>query len=92
MSGAIKLQITNGGGVQMLQDDRIDLRPLGKIKVYRASHVEFSEEKQAWYVQSAKTNKILKDDFQTRAEAIAWEKEHYSPDGDGWHEIEGENR
>ena len=76
----------------MLQDDQVDLRPFGKVKIFRASHVEFSEEKQHWYVQSAKTMKILRDDFSTRAEAIAWEKEYYSPDGDGWHEIEGENK
>lgn len=74
----------------MLQDDRVDLRPLGKVKVYRASHVEFSEENQKWYVQSAKTMKILRDDFDTRAEAIAWEKEYYSPDGEGWDEINQE--
>lgn len=76
----------------MLQDDAVDLRPFGHVEVSRASHVEFSNEKQAWYVESARTGKILKDDFNSRAEAIAWEKEYYSPTGDGWAELTEEQK
>lgn len=90
MSKAIALQITKAGGIQMLQDDAVDLREFGPVKVFRASHVEFSEEKQTWFVQSAKTGEVLRDDFQTRAEAIEWEKQHYAPGGQGWPEINQE--
>lgn len=85
----ISLEITAQGGVRMLQDDAVDLRELGKVKVKRASHVEFSNKTQLWYVQSAKTKKMLKADFKTRAAALAWEKTYYSPSGKGWAELTG---
>jgi hypothetical protein len=83
----IELQITAHGGIQMLQNDEVDLRELGEIEVSRASHIEFSNSLQRWIVVSAKTMKVLKDDFQTRAEALAWEKAYYSPSGAGWKEL-----
>lgn len=82
----ISLQITADGGVQMLQDDAVDLRELGEIEVTRASHVEFDNEKQMWFVQSARTGKFLYW-AKTRTEALAYEKEWYSPDGAGWAEL-----
>lgn len=84
---SISLQITASGGVQMLHDDAVDLTELGQIEMSRASHVEFNNEKQAWFVQSAASLKVLKDDFRTRADALAWEKSYYSPDGEGWKEL-----
>lgn len=71
----------------MLQDDAVDLREFGAVEMTRASHVEFDNQKQAWYVQSAKTLIILKDDFKTRADALTWEKNYYSPEGQGWAEL-----
>lgn len=73
----------------MLQDDAVDLRQFGEIEVTRASHVEFSNTLQKWIVVSAVTMKVLKDDFETRAEALAWEKAFYSPSGAGWAELTG---
>ncbi len=73
----------------MLHDDAVDLTLFGKVEIKRASHVEFSIAKQKWFVQSAKTLVILRDDFDTRVEALAWEKKHYSPSGDGWSELTG---
>lgn len=83
----LKMQITAQGGVQMLHDDAVDLTELGSVEMIRASHVEFDNEKQVWFVQSAKTMKILADGFKTRAEALTWEKNYYSPGGDGWSEL-----
>ncbi len=97
----ISLQITAEGGIQMLHDDLVDLRELGEIEVTRASHVEYADGKSyvpgaggiswnvkpGWYVQSAKTLKVLADGFQTRAQALAWEKDYYSPTGMGWAEL-----
>ena len=59
MSKEINLEITATGGIQMLQDDTLDLCELGCVETKRASHVEFSNEKQCWFVQSAKTKEIL---------------------------------
>ena len=84
----IAIEITARGGVRMLQDDAVDLRALGSVEVIRASHVEFCNERQAWFVQSAKTLEVL-GYFPTRAEALAWEKAHYSPTGAGWAELTG---
>lgn len=82
----ISLQITADGCVQMLQDDAVDLRELGEVQITRASHVEFDNERQAWYVQSAKTLTYLHYAL-TRAAALAWEKDYYSPTGKGWAEL-----
>lgn len=102
---SIAIEITAAGGVRMLHDDAVDLGQLGEVEVSRASHVEFSSGKpdrtdlfvfgssvvpeRGWYVQSAKTLEFLATGFPTRAEALAWEKAHYSPTGAGWAELTG---
>lgn len=81
----LKMQLTRSGGVQMLQDDAVDLTEFGSVEVTRASHVEWASG--SWYVQSAKTGKILARGFKLRAEALKWEKAYYSPGGTGWVEL-----
>lgn len=83
----LKMQITAQGGIQMLQDDAVDLTEFGSVEVTRASHVEFCNQEQGWYVESAKTGQRLVSGFKTRGEAIAWEKNYYSPSGAGWAEL-----
>jgi len=83
----IQLELTAQGGIQMLHDDAVDLSEFGKIEVKRASHVEFNNATGYWYVQSAKTGKMLKEDCTSRAAALEWEKEYYSPGGPGWEEL-----
>ena len=97
----IQIEITASGGVQMLHDDAVNLGEFGEIEVRRASHVEYSDGHPApihgnrwpsargWFVQSAMTGDILKAGIPTRAEALAWEKEYYSPSGAGWAELTG---
>ncbi len=89
MPEEIKLSIMPNGGVQMLWNDAVDVRQFGEVEVVRASHVEFNNATGFWYVQSAKTGKMLKEDFMSRDEALAWEKVYYSPDGEGWEELTG---
>ena len=43
-----------------------------------------------WYVQSARTGRLLKSGFATRAAALSWEKTYYSPGGPGWAELTGQ--
>jgi hypothetical protein len=88
----ISLEVTKDGGLQMLHSDAVDLSEFGAVEVTRASNVEFDNAKQRWYVQSFATMKILKDDFFTREEALAWEKDWYSPGGPGWSEIKNEKK
>lgn len=82
----IKLQITATGGIQMLHEDSVDLTEFGRVQMTRVSHIEWDEAYQNWVVISAKTGAILWS-ARTRAEALAWEKNHYSPGGAGWKEI-----
>jgi hypothetical protein len=100
----MKIEIDKDGTIRYLHDDTLDLSELGKRKVRRASHVEFNNNTGKWYVQSAKpcglmghikylfgipAGKMLREDFTTREAALAWEKEYYSPDGEGWEELRG---
>lgn len=86
----IALQITSEGGIQMLQDDEVDLREFGRVNITRASEVWFHNVEQYWVVSSAKNlDKILAYGFKTRAEAIEWEREYFSPNGEGWKELTG---
>ena len=84
----MKIQITKIGGIQMLHDDTAELETMGKVQVKRASHVEYDNKRNLWYVKSAKTLKILCY-AQTREGALQWEKEYYSPSGNGWGELVG---
>lgn len=98
----ISMELTAQGAIAMIQDDAVDLRQFGEIEVTRASHVEFCAGPKecgggyadggvarGWFVQSAKTLRVLAAGLQTRAEALAWEKEFYSPSGRGWAELTG---
>lgn len=80
--------ITKEGGIKMLHDDVAELESFGKVDVTRASHVEFDNDTQKWFVQSAKTLEVLKF-FDSRTEALDWERSYYSPKGEGWKELEG---
>ena len=82
----MQILVTKSGGVEMLHDDTAELESLGTVTTTRASHVEFCNERQQWYVQSAKTKKMLKY-FDTRQQALAWERDYYSPSGQGWQEL-----
>ena len=89
----ISLEITKSGGIRMLHDDAVDLSEFGEVEVRRASHVEWSDGvpgvPRGWYVQSAKTGKILAGGFTIRRVALEWEKWYYSPGGLGWAELVG---
>lgn len=87
VTAEVELQITKQGGVLMLHSDYVDLTDLGKPMIKRASNIEFDNSKQRWFVQSAASGKILRDDFMTRNEALQWEAHYYSPSGDGWKEF-----
>ena len=82
----IKLQVTAKGGIQMLHDDNFDISRFGKPTVVRASNVEFDNDAGVWTVTSAKTGQFLHA-ASTRKAALEWEKQFYSPGGEGWFEI-----
>lgn len=86
----IRLEITKQGGMRMLHDDDFNMDVYGVVNVQRASHVEFNNATGCWYVQSAKTGLMLRDNFKSRKDALAWEKIYYSPSQAGWLELIGD--
>ena len=95
----IKLRITADGRVRGLWNDTVDWPAIGLLTVRRASHVEFSQRRQAWYVRRARPGGWLRRISQwalrrpcgellhwaeARADALAWEQEHFGPGGPDW--------
>lgn len=71
----IVLRIDKSQGIaKALWDDAIEpmLRGLGTMSVTRASHVEFYDFDQTWYVARPDGVKVASG-FKTRNEALAWE-------------------
>ncbi len=94
-----KLRITPDGTVRALWSDEVDWRALGQVSVQRASHVEFCDHRQKWYVQAARPRSWIRRQLQlwsgrpfgemlhwaaTRGEALAWERAHFEPGGPLW--------
>ncbi|HUU83971.1 MAG TPA: hypothetical protein VM243_10755 [Phycisphaerae bacterium] len=95
----IRLRIAPDGTVRSLWTDEIDWPALGRSSVRRASHVEFCDDKQLWYIRAGKPRSrlgrilqlVLRRPFgeilhwaRSRTEALAWEREHYEPGAAGW--------
>jgi hypothetical protein len=98
----IKLRITPDGRIRGLWADEAQLCELGAVRVRRASHVEFDDRQQCWYVRDASPKRWLSRWLRrslrrqispvlhraaTRASALAWEHEHFEPGGPGWNRL-----
>ena len=94
-----KLRIAPDGTVRGLWTDEIDWQSLGRSSVRRASHVEYCDRRQQWYVRAARPRSWIRRVQQwavgrpcgevllwanTRQEALAWEQRHYGPGGPRW--------
>ena len=94
-----RIRIAPDGTVRGLWTDEMDWLSLGKAAVKRASHVEFSERRQLWYVRDGQARKALRAFLETlirrhfgrvlhwsesRTGALAWEHDYFSPGGPGW--------
>ncbi len=95
----MKLIITPNGTIRGLWSDTINWKAIGLISVRRASHVEFCERRQQWFVRLARPRSLVRRLVQwltgrplgeilhwspTREEAIAWEIAHFEPGGAAW--------
>ena len=49
----IRLRITTDGRLRGLWTDAVDFASIGHTRVRRASHVEFDENRQMWFVREA---------------------------------------
>ena len=94
-----QIRIAPDGRVRGLWTDEIDWPSLGKAAVKRASHVEFCEQEQLWYVRDSHARNSLRACLEivlrrplgdvlhwsgSRTEALAWERDYFSPGGPGW--------
>ena len=94
-----KLRITHDGRICGLWSDDMRLREIGVLKVRRASHVEFDDRQQCWFVREAQPVSHLRQWLQrlfgrplgrvlhraaNRSLALAWEHEHFQPGGPEW--------
>ena len=94
-----KLRIAPDGSVRGLWTDEIDWRPLGRVSVTRASHVEFCDRRQLWYVRTGQPKGLMRRVLQdvlgrplgeiihwarSREAALGWERCQYQPGGPGW--------
>ena len=93
-----KLRITPDGCVRGLWTDEIDWPSIGRVSVRRASHIEFCDRRQMWYVRAGRPKSRVRRLLQvmlhrpfgevlrwarSRAEALKWELAHYEPGGAG---------
>lgn len=79
-----KIEIDYDGTYRFLHNDIVPL--LGPSSTQRVSNVERNNATGFWEVRSRKTGKVLRDDFKTRKDALAWEVEQYGVGGPLWEE------
>ena len=56
----MKLRINPDGTVRALWSDTVEWQLLGPVSVRRASHVEFCDRRQMWYVQAGRPTSWLR--------------------------------
>ena len=74
------LRFCPDGSVRCLHTEVIDLRVLGRLRVARATCIEFNEDSQEWEVRHHGTRGLLHSD-PSRAACLRWEKENLTPPG-----------
>lgn len=63
------------GRVRCLHTEAIDLRVLGRLRVARATCIEFNEDSQEWEARDFGTRQVIHSDA-SRAACLRWEREH----------------
>lgn len=94
-----RIRIAPDGRVRGLWTDVIDWHSIGSLTVRRASSVEFDDSIQKWVVRAWRPRSRIRRFLQwltgrpfgeivrwatTRQDALAWERTHYQPGGQGW--------
>jgi len=72
------LRFQPGGTIDCMYTEVIDLRALGRLEVFRATDIRFSEKTQLWHVRCASTGELLHTD-PSRGACLAWERQHLGP-------------
>ena len=69
---------SDGGLVECLYTEAIDLQALGPLQISRATDIRFNGTSQQWEVHEALTDKILISSS-SRVECLAWEHQNLQP-------------
>lgn len=77
MTTTLRFQ-ADGGLVDCLYTEAIDLRELGNLQVTRATDIRFNEASQQWEVHEAGSDRVLFAN-PSRAECLAWEHRNLQP-------------
>lgn len=65
------------GAIEALYSEHVALQDLGEMTVTRASHVEFDEAEQVWYVQDAATGTRIFQDA-SRGRCLGFETDYFA--------------
>jgi hypothetical protein len=68
----------DGGLVDCLYTEAIDLQALGPLQISRATDIRFNQASQQWEVHEAVTDRILISSS-SRVECLAWENQNLQP-------------
>ncbi len=68
----------DGGTVECLYTEAIDLQKLGPLQITRATDIRFCGPNQQWQVHEAGTDRVLFSN-PSRSECLAWELHNLQP-------------
>jgi hypothetical protein len=77
MRSTLRFQ-ADGGIVECLYTEEIDLQKLGPLKITRATDIRFCDPTQQWQVHQAGTDRVLFSN-PSRSECLAWEQQNLQP-------------
>jgi hypothetical protein len=77
MKSTLRFQ-ANGGTVECLYTEAIDLQLLGHLRITRATDIRFYSPTQQWQVHEAGTDRVLFSN-PSRSECIVWELQNLQP-------------
>lgn len=77
MKSILRFQ-ADGGIVECLYTEAIDLQKLGTLRITRATDIRFNDLTQKWQVHEAGTARVLFS-HPSRSECLAWENQNLQP-------------
>lgn len=76
METSTLLRIRTDGSIVALHDESLGLSELGHREHLRASHVEFDESRQVWYVEEVDTGSRVFE-HRLRSRCLSFERRHF---------------
>ena len=83
----IAVTFTPDGAGHALHTDSIDLKQIGRLKVTRATEIEFDDKAQLWCVRRPDSRFALYRNASRQA-CLAWERQYLQTEEDRKHELQ----